>query len=122
MTLGVQFSDMKRFLALTAIFVFVLSGIRAPETSVRTSGYCFSGPVLEKIVTQDSFATEWRSAPANPVTIHSGFAPSFHPFDLPVYVDRISVLYVSRLFSDFVLPIDQGFSFPAFRPPALLSV
>lgn len=95
--------------------------LRAPEASVLTNGFCSSGPVLEQAAPQHSDTQELRSVPANPLTVHSAFAPAFHPFDLPVHQAELLPSHHSFLNSELNLDIFSPFLASHGRPPIALS-
>ncbi|HRK60984.1 MAG TPA: hypothetical protein PLY88_00360 [Candidatus Omnitrophota bacterium] len=112
---------MKKFFALLTIGLLITAGLRAPESSVLTNGFCSSGPVLEKAQGHDSDAHELRRTASNPTTLHSGFAPSFHPFDMPKAQAMSAPDFFGNMISDFV-PSPDGMSvFPLIRPPVAFS-
>lgn len=112
---------MKKFFALLTIGLLITVGLRAPESSVLTNGFCSSGPVLEKAQGHDSDAHELRRAASNPTTLHSGFAPSFHPFDMPKAQAMSSSEFSGSKSSDFVPPLGGMSVFPLVRPPVAFS-
>lgn len=112
---------MKKFFALLIMGLLIVAGIRAPEASVLTNGFCSSGPVLEKAQDHDSDSHELRRTASDPTTLHSGFAPSFHPFDMPHAQNMSASEFSGSKSSDFV-PSPDGMSvFPLVRPPIALS-
>ena len=108
---------MKKFFAILTIGLLITAGVRAPESSALTNGFCSSGPVLEKAQDHDSDSHELRRAATDPTTLHSGFAPSFHPFDMPHAQNMSAPDFSGSKSSDFV-PSPDGMSvFPPVRPP-----
>jgi len=112
---------MKKFLALLTIGLLMTAGIRAPESSALTNGFCTSGPVLEKAQGHDSNSHEFRRAAENPTTLHSGFAPSFHPFDMPKAQAIIAPYFFGSMTSHFVPSLGGMSVFPLVRPPIAFS-
>ncbi len=118
---------MKLFFAYLSIALLILSGIRAPEARETSRGICLSGALLEKAahkvlarekatdISQDT--QEFRKVASNPLLIHSGFAPSAHPFDFPISPNlsaaAISDFLISRNASD----LGSNILFPHERPP-----
>lgn len=79
-------------LVLFCAAVLVCAGLRAPESSLRTNGFCSNGPVLEKAHDSQNDAPAFRRTASNPMTLHSGFAPSAHPFDMPPKMEQDPLL------------------------------
>lgn len=98
------------------------AGIRAPESSVLTNGFCTNEAVIEKAQSSNLDSHELRRVASNPTTLHSGFAPSFHPFDLPKAYKPSSPDFLTNMSFDFV-PSPDGLSiFPRLRPPISISL
>ena len=114
------FSVMKKYLACLTIGLLICAGIRAPETHEFSRGICLSGAVLEKVADSSPNEQELRKATSNPLLLHSGFAPSAHPFDFPETLNLSGVML-----SDVSAPHKSSFSknsaiFPPDRPPITL--
>lgn len=107
---------MRNFFALFSILLLVAAGIRAPEGNVLTNGLCTSGPVLAKSVSQND-APEFQRTASHPLTIYSGFAPSFQPFDLPSSPVLAVVRSVDFLSFSSTLSLKSQLLFPHDRPP-----
>ncbi|HCM42645.1 MAG TPA: hypothetical protein DIS66_04975 [Candidatus Omnitrophica bacterium] len=112
---------MKKFFALLTIGLLITAGLRAPESSALTNGFCTSGPVLEKAQGHDSDSHELRRVASDPTTLHSGFAPSFHPFDMPKAQAISAPEFSGSKFSDFVPSLGGMSVFPLIRPPVAFS-
>ncbi len=113
---------MKKVLACLAISILILSGIRAPEVSTASRGICLSGAVLENAapaVLAGEKAAEFTKAPSNPLLLHSGFAPSAHPFDFPETPALSDAAISNFLWSQTNLLFSAGTLFPHDRPPIL---
>ena len=115
------FSVMKKYLACLTIGLLICAGIRAPETHEFSRGICLSGAVLEKVADSSPNEQELRKAASNPLLLHSGFAPSAHPFDFPetaslpdVVISHVVGLPKSFFPGNFAL-------FPHNRPPIAFS-
>ena len=112
-------TNMKLFFAYLSIALLTFSGIRAPEAHETSRGICLSGSVLEKASNSSQEVQEFRKVASNPLLIHSGFAPSAHPFDFPVSPNLSDAAISDFLISHKAFALGSNALFPHDRPPML---
>lgn len=111
---------MKKFLACLVLGLLLCSGIRAPEAKSFSKGICWSGATIESV--QNIPFTELHAPASNPLLVHSSFAPSMHPFELPenkVVLGKTATSFLTS-FTDF-FSINSSAA-PPIRPPINFSI